>query len=93
LLILQSVAHLYGGRLVGSLALIESVKEVQKQVFYGLVADSREVDNPVGEARDEVLMGQVAQELGFAYARGAVKLRRSGSAECHGCGGDLRFTV
>jgi len=33
LLILQSVAHLYGSRLVGSLALIESVEEVQEHIL------------------------------------------------------------
>jgi hypothetical protein len=36
---LQSVPHLNGGRLVGSFALIESVKELQEQIIYGFVAD------------------------------------------------------
>jgi hypothetical protein len=54
------VAHLYGGRLVGSLALIESVEEVQEHILYRLATNCREADNPIGAYRVILLISKVA---------------------------------
>jgi hypothetical protein len=60
LLVLQRVAHLYGGRFVGNLALIESVEEIQERILYRLAANCREANNSVRTHRGKLLISKMA---------------------------------
>jgi hypothetical protein len=57
---LQRVAYLYGGRFVGSFALVESVEEIQERILYGLAANCREADNSIRARRGILLISKMA---------------------------------
>jgi hypothetical protein len=93
LLVLQRVLHLHGGRLVGSLALIESVEEIQEHILYGLVANRREVDNTIRARRVKLLIGKMAQQLSLPYPWGTMKLCRRGREKGTSCDRGLLLAV
>jgi hypothetical protein len=54
------VTHLYGGRFVGSLALIKSVEEVQEDILYRLATNRRKADNSIGAHGIKLLISKIA---------------------------------